>query len=115
MFVRHFQQLPLNTSFFTFESELSAAMNTPGEVHSPENVKDSPMTEHVDNTEKGHVSDLNINQAQPEIYQQALARYPNDDAIDQDSEKAVRRKLDYRILPALGVCYFFYYVDKTTL
>lgn len=52
---------------------------------------------------------------QPAIYAEALARYPNDESIDQASENALRRKLDYRILPLLGICYFFYYVDKTTL
>ena len=50
-----------------------------------------------------------------EIYAEAVARYPNDEAIDAAAERRVRRKLDRRILPLLGVCYFFYYVDKTTL
>ena len=57
----------------------------------------------------------NIKQAHPEIYQEALERYPNDESIDQASEKKLLRKLDTRILPLLGICYFFYYVDKTTL
>ncbi|KAK1471749.1 allantoate permease [Colletotrichum tamarilloi] len=51
----------------------------------------------------------------PEIYLEALARYPNDESIDQADEKRLLRKLDMRILPLLGICYFFYYVDKTTL
>ena len=50
-----------------------------------------------------------------DIYAEALARYPNDECIDTREENKVRRKLDLRILPVLGVCYFFYYVDKTTL
>lgn len=50
-----------------------------------------------------------------DIFAEALARYPNDDCIDTREENKVRRKLDFRILPVLGVCYFFYYVDKTTL
>lgn len=50
-----------------------------------------------------------------EIYVEALARYPNDEAIDAAAEKRVLRKLDRRIIPLLGICYFFYYVDKTTL
>ncbi|KAE8358711.1 MFS allantoate transporter [Aspergillus caelatus] len=37
------------------------------------------------------------------------------EAIDSDEEKRLIRKLDMRILPLLGICYFFYYVDKTTL
>ena len=50
-----------------------------------------------------------------DIFAEALARYPNDECIDTRDENKVRRKLDLRILPVLGVCYFFYYVDKTTL
>ena len=49
------------------------------------------------------------------IYAEALAQYPTDDSIDPILEKRVRRKLDRLIIPVLGVCYFFYYVDKTTL
>jgi hypothetical protein len=49
------------------------------------------------------------------IYAEALAQYPTDDSIDPILEKKVRRKLDRLIIPVLGVCYFFYYVDKTTL
>ncbi|KAG4418625.1 hypothetical protein IFR04_008250 [Cadophora malorum] len=56
-----------------------------------------------------------INQPNAEIYAEAIARYPNDEAIDQADEARLKRKLDKRILPLLGICYFFYYVDKTTL
>ncbi|KAF2017922.1 MFS general substrate transporter [Aaosphaeria arxii CBS 175.79] len=49
------------------------------------------------------------------MYQQALERYPNDAAIDKAEEARIVRKLDKRIIPVLGICYFFYYVDKTTL
>ena len=56
-----------------------------------------------------------VNQDKPEIYIEALARYPNDESIDRDVEKRLIRKIDMRILPLLGICYFFYYVDKTTL
>ncbi|KAK6002448.1 hypothetical protein QM012_002086 [Aureobasidium pullulans] len=52
---------------------------------------------------------------QADLYAEALHRYPNDESIDQADEKRLKRKLDTRILPLLGVCYFFYYVDKTTL
>ncbi|KAF2972556.1 hypothetical protein GQX73_g902 [Xylaria multiplex] len=50
-----------------------------------------------------------------EIYAEALLRYPTDDHFDEVVEAKLRRKLDYKILPLLGICYFFYYVDKTTL
>ncbi|KND86848.1 Nonribosomal peptide synthetase 8 [Tolypocladium ophioglossoides CBS 100239] len=56
-----------------------------------------------------------IHHPDPQLYAEALQRYPNDEAIDQAEEKRLVRKLDMRILPLLGICYFFYYVDKTTL
>jgi hypothetical protein len=56
-----------------------------------------------------------LDDPQNDIFAEALARYPNDECIDTRDENKVRRKLDFRILPVLGVCYFFYYVDKTTL
>lgn len=43
-----------------------------------------------------------------EMYLEAMERYPNDEAIDQAAEKRLLRKLDMRILPLLGICYFFY-------
>ncbi|THY92537.1 MFS general substrate transporter, partial [Aureobasidium pullulans] len=52
---------------------------------------------------------------QADLYAEALQRYPNDESIDQADEKRLKRKLDRRIIPLLGICYFFYYVDKTTL
>lgn len=64
---------------------------------------------------KLHVENEDVQQQHPEIYLEALARYPNDESIDQAEEKRLLRKLDMRILPLLGICYFFYYVDKTTL
>ncbi|EFX04472.1 major facilitator superfamily transporter allantoate [Grosmannia clavigera kw1407] len=50
-----------------------------------------------------------------ELYREAIARYPDESSIDAELERQVVRKLDRRILPVLGLCYFFYYVDKTTL
>lgn len=49
-----------------------------------------------------------IDQLNAEIYLEALHRYPNDECIDREAEKRVRRKIDRRILPLLGICYFFY-------
>ncbi|KAI0808522.1 major facilitator superfamily domain-containing protein [Xylaria sp. FL0064] len=57
----------------------------------------------------------NIRHPHHEIYAEALLRYPTDEHIDRAEEAKLRRKLDFRILPLLGICYFFYYVDKTTL
>ncbi|KAF3407224.1 hypothetical protein DPV78_001288 [Talaromyces pinophilus] len=56
-----------------------------------------------------------INQDHMELYLEAIQRYPNDEAIDMEEEKRLKRKLDIRLIPLLGICYFFYYVDKTTL
>ncbi|KAK7969946.1 hypothetical protein PG988_009019 [Apiospora saccharicola] len=75
----------------------------------------------VDHVEQGGVDKqqavhhVDIQQQHPEMYLEALARYPNDESVDQAEEKKLARKLDMRILPLLGICYFFYYVDKTTL
>lgn len=49
-----------------------------------------------------------IHQPHSEIYAEAIARYPNDESIDQADERRLIRKLDNRILPLLGICYFFY-------
>lgn len=45
---------------------------------------------------------------QHEIYDEALLRYPTDEHIDRVAEAKLRRKLDFKILPLLSVCYFFY-------
>jgi hypothetical protein len=42
------------------------------------------------------------------LYTEALERYGQDGSIDPEAEKRLKRKIDYRILPLLGVCYFFY-------
>jgi uncharacterized protein YbcC (UPF0753/DUF2309 family) len=49
-----------------------------------------------------------INQPHAEIYAEAIARYPTDESIDQADEDRLKRKLDRRIIPLLGICYFFY-------
>jgi len=93
----------------------------------------------VDEIEDGHPHHLTgrekILQAHAELYAEALEKYGIDGEIDPVVEKRLKRKLDLRIIPALGVCYFFYvsdfsgeewrlvacgvadkqYVDKTTL
>ncbi|KAK5626025.1 hypothetical protein RRF57_001741 [Xylaria bambusicola] len=64
---------------------------------------------------KQEVTADNIRHGNHEIYTEALLRYPTDEHIDRVAEAKLRRKLDFKIIPLLGVCYFFYYVDKTTL
>lgn len=49
-----------------------------------------------------------VHHPDPRLYIEALERYPNDDSIDQAAERRLKRKLDMRILPLLGICYFFY-------
>jgi hypothetical protein len=39
----------------------------------------------------------------------------NETQLDARKVKHVERKIDLLIMPALAVCYMFYYVDKTTL
>ncbi|KAI0896276.1 MFS general substrate transporter [Annulohypoxylon nitens] len=75
---------------------------------------DSGVVEYVEKESSLRIT-AKINQRHAEMYQEALQRYPDDAAIDEESEKKLKRKLDKRILPLLGICYFFYYVDKTTL
>ncbi|WOO81915.1 putative transporter [Vanrija pseudolonga] len=56
-----------------------------------------------------------IKQQNAELYAEALVKYGVEGELDPKAEKRLKRKLDRRILPVLGICYFFYYVDKTTL
>lgn len=73
------------------------------------------MEQTNDITKVDSVHSVQVDKPHDGIYAQALAQYPTDDSIDPILEKKVRRKLDRLIIPVLGVCYFFYYVDKTTL
>ncbi|KIY44856.1 MFS general substrate transporter [Fistulina hepatica ATCC 64428] len=50
-----------------------------------------------------------------DFYAEALDKYGNDGAISPETEKKLVRTVDWRILPLLGICYAFYYIDKTTL
>lgn len=50
-----------------------------------------------------------INQGEDsELYLEAIQRYPNDEAIDKEAERRLKRKLDMHLIPLLGICYFFY-------
>lgn len=62
--------------------------------------------DHVETDAK--VVSSQINQKNVEMYQEAIERYPNDETIDAEDERRVLRKLDKRIIPVLGICYFFY-------
>jgi hypothetical protein len=79
------------------------------------------LTENTDatpvpnNESDKHSLKSSLDDSNTDIFAEALARYPNDECIDTRDENKVRRKLDFRVLPVLGICYFFYYVDKTTL
>ena len=63
--------------------------------------------EHVEQDAKHGIVTI-INQHNADMYHEALRRYPNDEAIDKDQGRKLKRKLDMPILPLLGVCYFFY-------
>lgn len=63
--------------------------------------REAEAAHHIDRKDI-HVS------AHAELYREALERYPTDESIDRVAEKKLVRKLDWRIIPLLGVCYFFY-------
>ncbi|KAL0574003.1 hypothetical protein V5O48_007947 [Marasmius crinis-equi] len=52
---------------------------------------------------------------QDDFYAEALEKYGEEGLIDPKVEKKLVRKIDWIVLPCLGVCYAFYYIDKTTL
>ncbi|KAI5478368.1 hypothetical protein MNV49_005219 [Pseudohyphozyma bogoriensis] len=49
------------------------------------------------------------------FFQEALDTYPTLEDIPADIEKRLLRKIDWIILPALGLCYAFYYIDYAAL
>lgn len=49
-----------------------------------------------------------INQDHADFFLEAIQIYPTEESIDREAEKRLKRKLDWRIIPLLGVCYFFY-------
>lgn len=99
----------------------SAAQHSPPKDETDKHSRKSDVSryEMVEDGQKPYknavTGELSVDGQSNNIFAEALARYPNDDCIDTREENKVRRKLDFRILPVLGVCYFFYYVDKTTL
>ena len=75
--------------------ELSPKMANDGEIEHVEKESTIPSAD-------------KINQRNAKIYLEALQRYPNDECIDKEEERRLKRKIDRRILPLLGICYFFY-------
>lgn len=69
---------------------------------------DNSQVEYVDDDLKANVINKNSIHTQPAIYQEAIDRYPTDESIDEAAERKLIRKIDRRILPLLGICYFFY-------
>lgn len=65
-----------------------------------------PDTQHIEHDLKDPPAE--IKQHNAELYAEALRRYPNDESIDKEDERRLRRRIDRRILPLLGFCYFFY-------
>lgn len=49
-----------------------------------------------------------IKQLNAALYVEALEKYGQDGDIDPEVEKKLKRKIDRRIIPLLGICYFFY-------
>lgn len=47
-----------------------------------------------------------------ELYAEALEKYGQEGSIDPEAEKRLKRKIDCRILPLLGICYFFYCTSR---
>ncbi|WVQ86010.1 hypothetical protein IAT38_008178 [Cryptococcus sp. DSM 104549] len=88
-----------------------------GEKDITTHLEDKPTAEHIEVspnlTKLSPIDKVRLEHG--DLYAEALERYPTDDCIDPADEKRLKRKLDCRMLPLLGICYFFYYVDKTTL
>lgn len=80
--------------------------NKQDELREMEGIEDVHDT-NVQNDPKASMTQM-INQEHGELYLEAIRKYPVDEAIDRDAEKRLTRKLDMRILPLLGICYFFY-------
>ncbi|ORX38049.1 major facilitator superfamily domain-containing protein [Kockovaella imperatae] len=72
--------------------------------------QDAPATK-----QDAHVDVGQIQQQNADLFYEALERFGNDGDIDPEVEKKLVRRLDWKILIPIGICYFYYYVDKTTL
>lgn len=86
----------------------------------PEPAKNGPPATHLENEELdlgvGHEDELKTPRPavvgftgkHAELYAEALEKYGHEGSIDPEVEKRLKRKIDCRILPLLGICYFFY-------
>lgn len=63
--------------------------------------------EHVCNDARG-AQPQQIKQRNAGMYFEALQRFPNDESMDAQMIQRLKHKIDRRILPLLGICYFFY-------
>lgn len=71
--------------------------------------------QHIEETLKLSVADQ-INQGEDsELYLEAIQRYPNDEAIDKEAEKRLKRKLDMHLIPLLAYATSFTYVGRLKL
>lgn len=77
-------------------------------------VERASSVRHDEGDLKAAVADR-IHQDHPEFILEAIATYPDDEHIDKEAERKLKRKLDWRILPLLGVCYFFYVLIASLL
>ncbi|KAK8850644.1 hypothetical protein IAR55_004563 [Kwoniella newhampshirensis] len=74
-----------------------------------EKQEDLHFEEAADPKRVGHATPADrIKQQHADLYMEALDKYGEDGSIDPVAEKALKRRLDRRILPLLGICYFFY-------
>ena len=76
--------------------------------HKNEDVAEVARIEDMAGAEIDPKDEAMVKQGNAALYVEAIQRYPVDEAIDQEEEKRLKRKLDIRILPLLGICYFFY-------
>lgn len=86
-----------------------------GNHRDPDTKSDLGIEEHIEEGNKRQSKSVGIHQHNAAIYEEALQRYPNDDAIDQAAERKLRHKIDRRIIPLLGICYFFYVSTEKTI
>ncbi|KAF8913629.1 major facilitator superfamily domain-containing protein [Mucidula mucida] len=76
-------------------------------------IEETPGAEEKKRRRWGLLGRLLKDDPAPELLED-LARM-NETELDPVKVKAIERRIDMLIIPALAVCYMFYYIDKTTL